>query len=51
VNGGRYPEDVELYDHVNDPYETKNVAARFPEEARALFEQASMLMPKTDEAP
>lgn len=44
VNGGRYPEDVELYDHVNDPYETKNVAARFPTEARALFEQASMLM-------
>jgi len=51
VNGGRYPEDVELYDHVNDPYETKNVAARFPGEARALFERASMLMLKTDPTP
>lgn len=43
VHGDRYPEDVELYDHLNDPNETINVAGQFAKEAKALFEQARSL--------
>ena len=43
VHGARFPEDVELYDHHNDPEETRNVVDRFPKEARRLFENARHL--------
>lgn len=44
VNGERFPEDVELYDHHSDDNETTNVASLFSGEAKALFEQARSLV-------
>jgi arylsulfatase A-like enzyme len=49
VHGDRYPEDVELYDHLADPNETHNVAGQFPEETGELFEQARALALEEDE--
>ena len=50
VNGERFPEDVELYDHRLDPNETKNVVADHPEAARELFRQARKLTLEQNEA-
>ena len=49
MHGARYPEDVELYDHVSDPDETRNVAVLFTEEVKWLFEEARALMLKADD--
>ena len=51
VHGDRYPEDVELYDHLDDPHETKNVAGKFADEARVLFEAALALVLEVDDEP
>ena len=50
VNGERFPEDVELYDHRFDPNETKNVVTDHPEAARELFRQARKLALEQNDA-